>query len=141
MEKQFQEIIMAMSDPIADMLTRIRNGAKAEFAKVDIPGSKLKVELARVLKEQGYIKNYKFLEDEKQGVLRVYLKYAGEKKPAIYGLERVSKPGRRVYTKSKEVKPVLNGLGISILSTSKGLMTDKQAKKENVGGEVLCNIW
>jgi small subunit ribosomal protein S8 len=140
-EKQFQEIIMAMSDPIADMLTRIRNGAKAEFAKVDIPGSKLKVELARVLKEQGYIKNYKFLEDEKQGVLRVYLKYAGEKKPAIYGLERVSKPGRRVYTKSKEVKPVLNGLGISILSTSKGLMTDKQAKKENVGGEVLCNIW
>lgn len=132
---------MAMSDPIADMLTRIRNGAKAEFAKVDIPGSKLKVELARVLKEQGYIKNYKFLEDEKQGVLRVYLKYAGEKKCAIYGLERVSKPGRRVYTKSKEVKPVLNGLGISILSTSKGLMTDKQAKKENVGGEVLCNIW
>ncbi len=141
MEKLFQEIIMAMSDPIADMLTRIRNGVKAEFAKVDIPGSKLKIELARVLKEQGYIKNYKFLEDEKQGVLRVYLKYAGEKKSAIYGLERVSKPGRRVYTKSKEVKPVLNGLGISILSTSKGLMTDKQAKKENVGGEVLCNIW
>ena len=132
---------MAMSDPIADMLTRIRNGAKAEFAKVDIPGSKLKVELARVLKEQGYIKNYKFLEDGKQGILRVYLKYAGEKKPAIYGLERVSKPGRRVYTRSKEVKPVLNGLGISILSTSKGLMTDKQAIKENVGGEVLCNIW
>lgn len=132
---------MAMSDPIADMLTRIRNGAKAEFVKVDIPGSKLKMELARVLKEQGYIKNFKFLEDDKQGILRVYLKYVGEKKPAIYGLERVSKPGRRVYTKSKEVKPVLNGLGISILSTSKGLMTDKQAKKENVGGEVLCNIW
>ena len=94
-----------------------------------------------MLKEQGYIKNFKFLEDDKQGILRVYLKYVGEKKPAIYGLERVSKPGRRVYTKSKEVKPVLNGLGISILSTSKGLMTDKQAKKENVGGEVLCNIW
>ncbi len=132
---------MAMSDPIADMLTRIRNGGKAEFAKVDIPGSKLKMELARVLKEQGYIKNYKFLEDNKQGVLRVYLKYAGEKKPAIFGLERVSKPSRRVYKKSKEIKPVLNGLGISILSTSKGLMTDKQAKNENVGGEVLCNIW
>jgi small subunit ribosomal protein S8 len=132
---------MAMSDPIADMLTRIRNGAKAEFVKVDIPGSKLKIELARVLKEQGYIKNHKFLEDEKQGVLRVYLKYVGENKPAIHGLERVSKPGCRVYTKSREVKPVLNGLGISILSTSKGLMTDKQAKKENVGGEVLCNIW
>ncbi|SMC35851.1 SSU ribosomal protein S8P [Desulfocicer vacuolatum DSM 3385] len=132
---------MAMSDPIADMLTRIRNGAKAEFAKVDIPGSKLKRELARVLKEQGYIKNHKFLEDDKQGVLRVYLKYVDDNKPAIHGLERVSKPGCRVYTKSKEVKPVLNGLGISILSTSKGLMTDKQARKENVGGEVLCNIW
>ncbi len=132
---------MAMSDPIADMLTRIRNGAKAEFAKVDIPGSKLKIELARVLKEQGYIKNHKFLEDDKQGVLRVYLKYVGENKPAIHGLQRVSKPGCRVYTKSKEVKSVLNGLGISIVSTSKGLMTDKQAKKENVGGEVLCNIW
>ncbi len=132
---------MAMSDPIADMLTRIRNGAKAEFAKVDIPGSKLKIELARVLKEQGYIKNHKFLEDDKQGVLRVYLKYVGESEPAIHGLQRVSKPGCRVYTKSKEVQPVLNGLGISIVSTSKGLMTDKQAKKENVGGEVLCNIW
>jgi len=132
---------MAMSDPIADMLTRIRNGGKAEFAKVDIPGSKLKVEMARVLKEQGYIKNYKFLEDNKQGILRVYLKYAGNKRPAIYGLERVSKPSRRVYKKSKEIKPVLNGLGISILSTSKGLMTDKQARNENVGGEVLCNIW
>jgi len=132
---------MAMSDPIADMLTRIRNGGKAEFAKVDIPGSKLKIEMARVLKEQGYIKNYKFLEDNKQGILRVYLKYAENRKPAIYGLERVSKPSRRVYKKSKEIKPVLNGLGISILSTSKGLMTDKQARNENVGGEVLCNIW
>ncbi len=132
---------MAMSDPVADMLTRIRNGGKAEFAKVDIPGSKLKLEVARVLKEQGYIKNYKFLEDDKQGLLRVYLKYVSEGRPAIYGLERVSKPGRRVYNKSKEIKPVLNGLGISIISTSKGLMTDKQAKKSNVGGEVLCNIW
>ena len=132
---------MAMSDPIADMLTRIRNGGKAEFAKVDIPGSKLKVEVARVLKEQGYIKNYKFLEDGKQGVLRVYLKYAGERTPVIYGLKRISKPGCRVYKKSKEIEPVLNGLGISIISTSKGLMTDKQARKENVGGEVLCNIW
>ena len=132
---------MAMSDPIADMLTRIRNGGKAEFAKVDIPGSKLKVEVARVLKEQGYIKNYKFLEDDKQGVLRVYLKYTPDRRPVIYGLERVSKPSRRVYNKSKDIKPVLNGLGISILSTSKGLMTDKQARNENVGGEVLCNIW
>lgn len=131
---------MAMSDPVADMLTRIRNGQKAEFAKVDIPGSKLKLELARVLKEQGYIKNYKFLEDDKQGILRVYLKYTGST-PVIYGLERISKPGRRVYKKAKDLEPVLNGLGISIVSTSKGLMTDKQAKNSNVGGEVLCNIW
>ncbi|MFO7750647.1 MAG: 30S ribosomal protein S8 [Desulfobacteraceae bacterium] len=132
---------MAMSDPVADMLTRIRNGVKAEFAKVDIPGSKLKIEIARVLKEQGFIKNYKFVEDDKQGILRVYLKYAGEMKPAIYGLQRISKPGRRVYSKAKEIQPVLNGLGISIVSTSKGLMSDKQAKKQNLGGEVLCNIW
>ncbi|MEA2061499.1 MAG: 30S ribosomal protein S8 [Thermodesulfobacteriota bacterium] len=132
---------MAMSDPIADMLTRIRNSGKAEFAKVDIPGSKLKIEIARVLKEQGFIKNYKFVKDDKQGVIRVYLKYAGEKKPAIYGLKRISKPGRRVYSKAKEIKPVLNGLGISIVSTSKGLMSDKQAKEMNLGGEVLCNIW
>ena len=131
---------MAMSDPVADMLTRIRNGGKAEFAKVDIPGSKLKLEMARVLKEQGYIKNYKFMEDDKQGILRVYLKYM-DGKPVIYGLERVSKPSRRIYKKSKEIKPVLNGLGISIISTSKGVMTDKQAREMNVGGEVLCNIW
>ena len=132
---------MSMSDPIADMLTRIRNGGKAEFEKVDIPGSKLKIELARVLKEQGYIKNYKFLKDDKQGVLRVYLKYSGERRPVIYGIERVSKPSRRVYKKAKEIKSVLNGLGISIISTSKGLMTDKEAKKANMGGEVLCNVW
>jgi small subunit ribosomal protein S8 len=132
---------MATSDPIADMLTRIRNGGKAEFPKVDIPGSKLKVEVARVLKEQGYIKNYKLLEDEKQGIIRVYLKYLKNNSPAIYGIERVSKPSRRVYQKSKEIKPVLNGLGISIISTSKGVLTDKQARELNVGGEVLCNIW
>ncbi|MFO7886503.1 MAG: 30S ribosomal protein S8 [Desulfobacteraceae bacterium] len=132
---------MAMSDPIADMLTRIRNSGKAEFAKVDIPGSKLKIEIARVLKEQGFIKNYKFVEDDKQGLIRIYMKYAGEKKPAIYGLKRISKPGRRVYSKAKEIQPVLNGLGISIVSTSKGLMTDKQAREMNLGGEVLCNIW
>ena len=132
---------MSMSDPIADMLTRIRNSGKAEFEKVDIPGSKLKIELARVLKEQGYIKNYKFLEDDKQGVLRIYLKYAGERQPVIYGIERVSKPSRRVYKKAKEIKSVLNGLGISIISTSKGLMTDKEARKANMGGEVLCNVW
>ncbi len=132
---------MAVSDPIADMLTIIRNGGKAGFAKVDIPGSKVKLEMVRVLKEQGYIKDYKFLEDDKQGQLRVYLKYASEGIPTIFGIERVSKPSCRVYSKSKQIKPVLNGLGISIVSTSKGLMTDKQAKEANVGGEILCNVW
>ena len=132
---------MAMSDPIADMMTRIRNAGKAKFNSVDIPGSNLKIELARVLKDEGYIRNYKFIKDNKQGVLRIFLKYDQGQKPAIYKLERVSKPSRRVYVKSREVKPIYNGLGIAILSTSRGIMTDKQARKENVGGEILCTIW
>ncbi len=132
---------MAISDPIADMLTRIRNAVKAKFSSVDIPASKLKSELARVLKDEGYIKNFKFIQDGKQGVIRVYLKYNAPQQPAIYGLERVSKPSRRVYVKSKDLKPVFNGMGVSILSTSKGIMTDKTARQENVGGEILCNVW
>lgn len=132
---------MAISDPIADMLTRIRNAAKAKFGSVDIPASKLKSEMARVLKDEGFIKNFKFIQDGKQGIIRVYLKYSPPQQPAIYGLERVSKPSRRVYVKSKDLKPVFNGMGIAILSTSKGIMTDKSAKKENVGGEILCNVW
>ncbi len=132
---------MAMSDPIADMLTRIRNGGKAEFAQVDIPGSKIKIELARVLKEQGYVKDYKFLDDNLQGMLRVYLKYMPDRRHSIFGIERVSKPSCRVYKKAKMIKPVLNGLGISIVSTSKGLVTDKQAREANMGGEILCNVW
>ena len=132
---------MAISDPIADMLTRIRNAAKAKFNSADVPASKLKTELARVLKDEGYIKNYKFIQDGKQGVLRIYLKYGPGQKATIYGIERVSKPSRRVYTKSKDIQPVYNGMGISILSTSRGIMTDKRARQENVGGEILCNIW
>lgn len=132
---------MSMSDPIADMLTRIRNAGKAKFNSVDIPGSKLKSELARVLKDEGYIRNYKFIKDDKQGILRVYLKYDKNQSAAILKLERVSKPSRRVYVKGNEIKPVYNGMGISILSTSRGVMTDKSARRENVGGEVLCNIW
>jgi len=132
---------MPVSDPISDMLTRIRNGGKAKFESVDIPGSRLKVEIAKTLKEEGYIKNYKFVEDDKQGTLRVYLKYVDGKTHAIYGLKRISKPSRRVYVNARENMPVLNGLGIAVLSTSKGIMTDKQARQENVGGEVLCNIW
>lgn len=132
---------MTMSDPIADMLTRIRNAAKAKFNSVDIPGSNFKYELAKVLLEEGFIRNYKVIEDNKQGILRVYLKYDDHRSNVIVGLQRVSKPSRRVYVKSMEIKPVLNGMGISILSTSKGIMTDKAARKENVGGEIICNVW
>jgi len=132
---------MAVSDPIADMLTRIRNGAKARFNSVDVPGSKLKTEIARILKDEGFIKNYKFLKDGKQGILRIYLKYGTGQSEVVYGLKRISKPGRRVYVKSDEIKPVYNGMGISILSTSRGIMTDKKARKDNVGGEILCNVW
>lgn len=132
---------MPMSDPIADMLTRIRNAGKAKFNSVDMPGSKLKTELAKVLRAEGFIRNYKFIKDDKQGILRIYLKYGPGQSNTIIGLERVSKPSRRVYVKSNDIKHVLNGMGISILSTPKGIMTDKRARKENVGGEILCNVW
>ena len=132
---------MAISDPIADMLTRIRNAAKAKFSSVDIPGSTVKIELAKILKTEGFIRNYKFLKDGKQGILRIYLKYGEGQSSVIYELKRISKPSRRVYVKCKEIKPVYNGLGIAILSTSKGVMTDKRARQEKVGGEILCHVW
>jgi small subunit ribosomal protein S8 len=132
---------MAMSDPIADLLTRIRNAGKAKFNSVDIPGAKIKIELARVLKDEGFIRNYKFIKDNKQGILRIYLKYDKRDTHAIFGLTRVSKPSRRVYAKSRDIESVLNGTGIAILSTSKGIMTDKKARAADVGGEILCNIW
>ncbi len=132
---------MTISDPIADMLTRIRNAAKAKFNSVDIPGSQIKAEMARVLQEQGYIRNYKFIKDNKQGVLRIFLKYDGNQKGVIVGLECISRPSRRVYVKSTEVRPVFNGLGTMIISTSKGIMTDKQARQNNIGGEVLAKVW
>lgn len=132
---------MALTDPIADMLTRVRNAGKARFNSVDIPGSKMKIELARVMKEQGYIRNYKFIKDGKQGILRVYLKYADDQSHVIQELKRVSKPSRRVYVGAGDVKPVYNGLGVSIISTSKGVLTDRQARKEHIGGEVICNIF
>ena len=132
---------MTLSDPIADMLTRIRNASSAKFTSVDIPGSKVKTEIAKVLKQEGYIKNYKFIRDNKQGVLRVYLKYGSQREGAIAGLQRISKPSRRIYVKNKEIKPVLNGMGVSILSTSKGIMSGGRAKQENVGGEIICHIW
>jgi len=132
---------MAMSDPIADMLTRIRNAGMAKFNSVDIPGAKMKMELAKVLKNEGYIRNYKFIKDGRQGILRIYLKYDGNQTHIIYRIERVSKPGRRIYKKYKEVKPYYNGLGIAIVSTSKGIMADKHARKLNVGGEIICKVW
>jgi len=131
---------MSMSDPIADMLTRLRNACKAKFNTVDIPNSNIKTEIARILKSEGYIKHYKVIPDDKQGQLRIFVKY-DKKDSVITGIQRISKPSRRVYTKSKEIEPVLNGLGIAIYSTSKGIMTDKQAKKENAGGEYLCKVW
>ena len=132
---------MAMSDPLADMLTRIRNAGRAKFNSVDIPGSKIKIELAKVLKNEGYIRNYKFIKDDKQGLLRIYLKYGPQQESAIYKIDRISKPSRRVYAKSQNIQSVYSGTGIAILSTSKGILTDREARKQNVGGEVLCTIW
>jgi small subunit ribosomal protein S8 len=132
---------MALSDPIADMLTRIRNAGKAKFNSVDIPGSKLKTELAKVLKAEGYIRNYKFIKDGKQGILRVYLKYDEAQVHSVLELQRISKPSKRIYIRAKDVKPVYSGMGIAIISTSKGIMTDKRARKENIGGEVICTVW
>ena len=130
----------ATSDPIADMLTRLRNAIKAEHLKVDVPSSKIKVAIAKILKDEGFIKNFKMIEDNKQKVLRIYLKYIEENQPAILELKRISKPGRRVYSKAEELKPILNNIGIWILSTPKGVLTNKAAKKLNVGGEVICEI-
>ncbi|MFQ5828883.1 MAG: 30S ribosomal protein S8 [Candidatus Methylomirabilia bacterium] len=130
-----------MTDPIADLLTRIRNASKADHEKVDIPASKLKVRLAEVLKEEGFIKNLRFIEDNKQGVLRVYLKYGAGAEKVISGLVRVSKPGRRVYVSADEVPSVLAGMGVAILSTSKGVLTDRECRKRKVGGELLAYVW
>ncbi len=132
---------MSMTDPIADMLTRIRNGAMAKKEKVDMPASNLKVEIAKVLKAEGYISAYKLLEDDKQGILNVALKYDENKVSVVEGIKRVSKPGSRVYVKTDAVPKVINGYGIAILSTSKGLMVDREARKSKVGGEILCNVW
>ena len=130
----------AVNDPIADMLTRIRNGIRARHGRVDMPSSKLKIELARILKEEGYIGNFKVGEEAKKKVLKVFLKYGNDGASAISSLDRVSKPGRRVYVGAREVPRVLGGLGVSILTTPRGLMTGKAARKAGVGGEVLCNV-
>ncbi len=132
---------MPVTDPIADFLTRIRNANQVKHEKVDMPASKLKEELAGVLKGEGYIRNYKRIENRKQGFLRIYLKYDEKNDGIISGLKRESKPGCRVYKKCEDLPRVLGGLGILVVSTSKGIMTGRQAKKERVGGEILCSVW
>ena len=132
---------MQMSDVIADMLTRIRNANDARHATVDIPASNMKKSIADILVKEGYVKSYQVIEDGKQGVIRVTLKYGQGKTKVIRGLRRVSKPGLRIYASCEDMPRVMNGLGIAIVSTSKGIMTDKQARKENVGGEVIAFVW
>ena len=133
---------MQITDPIADLLTRIRNASSAKHETVDVPASNMKKEVVRILTEEGYVKSYQVLEDKNtQGIIRITLKYVDGKKPAISGIKRVSKPGLRIYSDVENMPKVLKGLGIAILTTSKGIMTDKQARKENVGGEVLAFIW
>ncbi|MCR2043517.1 30S ribosomal protein S8 [Anaerosalibacter massiliensis] len=130
-----------MTDPIADMLTRIRNGNNARHETVDIPASNIKKDIAQILLNEGFIKNFDVIDDEKQGLIRVQLKYGNNSEKVISGIKRISKPGLRVYVKNNEIPRVLGGLGIAILSTSKGIMADKEARKEKVGGEVLCYVW
>ena len=132
---------MTMTDPIADMLTRIRNANVVKHETVDVPASNMKKELSRILLEEGFIRGYDVIEDGKQGIIRIQLKYGQTGERVISGLKRISKPGMRVYADKHEVPRVLNGLGISIISTSKGILTDKQARKENVGGDVICYVW
>lgn len=129
------------SDSIADMLSKIINASRVKSEKVDIPGSKTKEKIARILQNEGFIKSYKFIEDRKQGIIRIYLKYGPHNEMVINGVKRVSKPGLRKYVKREDIPEVLGGLGIAILSTSKGIMTDKEAKSLGIGGEVLCYIW
>lgn len=132
---------MHITDPIADMLTRIRNANSAKHEIVDIPASNMKKAIAQILLDEGYIASYKVIEDDKQGVIRVTLKYGENKSQVITGLRRVSKPGLRIYSNVEDMPKVMKGLGIAIISTSKGIMTDKEARKQNVGGEVLAFVW
>ncbi len=132
---------MSMTDPVADMLTRVRNASSAKHARVDVPASKLKREIARVLAETRFIDNFAFIEDDKQGVLRLYLRYDSDNKSLIQGIKRISRPGLRQYSGNADVPRVRRGLGIAIVSTSRGVMTDREARKAGVGGEILCSVW
>ena len=132
---------MRLTDPVADMLTRVRNALQARHQKVDIPASRLKLEIARILKEEGYISNFKPTEEEGHKVIRIYLKYGANNEAAIRDLSRISRPGCRVYVGHDEIKRVQSGLGISIMTTPRGVMTGRQARREGVGGEILCEVW
>lgn len=132
---------MVMTDPVADMLTRIRNANMVKHEKLELPASKLKKEIADILKREGYIRDYEYIEDNKQGALRLFLKFGANEERVITGIKRISKPGLRVFAKATEVPRVLNGLGTAIVSTSSGVLTDKEARKQAVGGEVLAYIW
>ncbi|MBI5379329.1 MAG: 30S ribosomal protein S8 [Nitrospirae bacterium] len=132
---------MSMTDPISDMLTRIRNAHCARQERVEVPASKLKIELARILREEGFIKHYKTVQDGRQGMIRIYLKYSTGEKGVISGLRRISKPGRRVYVSCRDIPEVVRGMGVAILSTPKGILTGRKAREANMGGEVLCYVW
>lgn len=132
---------MTMTDPIADMLTRIRNATMMRHDRADIPASKVKVEIAKILKQEGFIRTFKLLEEGPQGLIRVFLKYADDGEPVIHGLRRVSTPGCRIYTRVESLPKVRNGLGVALVSTNRGVLTDEQARGLRVGGEILCEIW
>jgi small subunit ribosomal protein S8 len=132
---------MSVSDPIADLLTSIRNACKAKHKKVDVPASRMKAEVVRVLLREKYINNYKSIDDKKRGILRIYLKYDQKERPVIQGIERMSKPGRRLYIRHHEIPKVQGGLGTALVSTSSGIMTDQEAREEGLGGEYLCRVW
>jgi len=132
---------MSMTDPISDLLARIRNAHLAKHDRLDVPASRLKAEVCRILKEQGFIRNFRVLEGQGAGILRVFLRYDAQGSPAISHLQRVSKPGRRIYRRADDIPPVRNGMGLGIVSTSQGLLSDGQARERRVGGELLCEIW
>jgi small subunit ribosomal protein S8 len=132
---------MSMTDPISDMLTRIRNATTVRHDRTDVPASKMKLEIAKILKQEGFIRTFKLLEEGPQGLIRIYLKYAEDGEPVIHGLRRISTPGRRVYRAADELPKVQNGLGVAVVSTNRGVLTDEQARGLRVGGEVLCEVW
>jgi small subunit ribosomal protein S8 len=132
---------MAMTDPIADLLTQIRNAVQARKEAVDIPASNIKISITKILKDEGYVKNYKVLKNNRQGIIRITFRKQDGDEGVIHGLKRISKPGLRVYVGADEIPKILNGLGVAILSTPKGVLTDRQSRKEHVGGEVLCAVW